>query len=50
MTEAHLPLMRSLGLQQAADFRGQFDGQTTVQVQRWAWEKFGPATNRSLVS
>lgn len=49
VTDAHVPLMRSLGLKEAADFRGRFVGNETVDVQRWAWQTYGPRTNRSLV-
>lgn len=49
VAEDHLPLVRSLGLTQAADFRGMFDGKSTLEVQRWAWETYGTRTNRSLV-
>ena len=44
-----IPLMKSYGLHEVADFRGKFDGMTDAQITKWAYDKYGDRCNKKII-
>lgn len=49
ITEKYLPLMAQLGLRPVADFRGQFAGQSDLEIFRWAYTTYWPRCSRDYL-
>jgi hypothetical protein len=49
VTEDQIPLVESFGLEQVADFRGQFTGQSDHEIFEWAWEEYGDQTSKDFI-
>jgi len=44
-----IPLVEKHGLKPLADFRGQFTGQTDIQIYRWAYDKYWKDCSRDYI-
>ena len=49
VSEELIPLVEKAGLKPVADFRGQFTGQSDVQIYRWAKEKYWDRCSREYI-
>lgn len=49
VSEELIPLVESAGLKPVADFRGQFTGQSDVEIFRWAMEKYWARCSRDYI-
>ena len=49
VTEAHLPLMKRLGLPIVADFRQKFRGKTDAEIFQWAYDQYWPRCSKDYL-
>lgn len=49
VTEDQIPLVEEYGLDEVADFRGQFTGQSDYEIYKWAWEQYGDRTSKDFI-
>ena len=49
MSEDLVPLVRALGIPEAADLRGTFRGMSDLQVYQWAYERYRDRTSRERI-
>ncbi len=49
VTEELIPMMEKAGLKPVADLRGQFTGQSDIQIYRWAKEKYWHRCSREYI-
>ncbi|ACB76236.1 GxGYxYP domain-containing protein [Opitutus terrae] len=49
VSEELIPLMQELGLKPVADFRGQFTGQSDVQIYQWAYDQYWKRCSKDYI-
>lgn len=49
VTQAHLPLMETIGLKPVADFRGMFRGKTDLEIFQWAYDRYWARCSRDYL-
>ncbi len=49
VTEAHLPLMKKLGIKPVADFRKIFRGKTDLEIFQWAYDRYWARCSRDYL-
>lgn len=49
VSEELIPLMQEFGLEQVADFRGRFTGQTDAQIYRWAYDQYWARCSKDYI-
>lgn len=49
VSEDQIPLVEDYGLDEVADFRGQFSGQSDYEIYKWAWEQYGDRTSKDFI-
>ena len=49
VTEAHIPLMKTLGLKPVEDFRGMFHGKTDLEIFQWAYDRYWARCSRDYL-
>jgi hypothetical protein len=49
VTEEQVPLVEGAGLEEVADFRDRFDGQSDAEIYRWAWDEYGERCSKDFI-